>query len=94
LANLKIVTHHMGGMAPISKAVSRLGSVGNRTSDGLCGAAEDAEAPARLFQDVLCRHGRVQLDVNHQMASISSIDRVLFASDAPFDPEKGRCIRG
>ena len=62
--DLKIITHHMGAMAPYF--AGRVGpgwdQLGARTSDGRsrCGVARLEEAPARLLQDVLRRHGAVR----------------------------------
>jgi predicted TIM-barrel fold metal-dependent hydrolase len=91
---LKIVTHHMGAMAPYFEG--RLGpgldQLGARTSD------EDLSV-------VLRRLKRRPLDYFHMFYADTALfgaydatvcglrffgsDKVLFASDSPFDPEKG-----
>jgi uncharacterized protein len=92
--NLKIITHHMGAMAPYFEG--RLGpgldQMGVRTSDQDLGA-------------VLRRLKRRPLDYFRMFYADTAVfgaydatlcglkffgaDHVLFASDAPFDPERG-----
>lgn len=92
--DLKIITHHMGAMAPYFEG--RIGpgwdQLGARTSD------ED-------YSVVLRRLERRPLDYFRMFYADTALfgaydatlcglrffgaDRVLFASDAPFDPEKG-----
>lgn len=91
---LKIVTHHMGGMVPYFEG--RVGpgwdQLGSRTSD------ED-------LGKVLQRLKKRPIDYFHMFNADTAVfgsraaticgldffgvDKVLFASDAPFDPEKG-----
>jgi aminocarboxymuconate-semialdehyde decarboxylase len=92
--NLKIITHHMGGMIPFFEG--RVGSswdqLGTRTSD------ED-------YAVILKRLKRPHLDYFKMIYADTAlfgaepatrcgleffgVDHVLFASDCPFDPEKG-----
>jgi len=92
--NLKIITHHLGAMIPYCEG--RVGpgwdQLGTRTSD------EDYFALLRKLK-------RRPLDYFHLFYADTAVfgsmpatvcgleffgaDRVLFASDAPFDPEKG-----
>lgn len=92
--NIKIITHHMGGMIPYFEG--RVGpgwdQLGSRTSD------ED-------YSQILKRLKRRPLDYFHlfyadtalfgaKNATICGLkffgpEKVLFASDMPFDPEKG-----
>jgi aminocarboxymuconate-semialdehyde decarboxylase len=92
--DLKIITHHMGGMVPY--VAGRVGpgwdQLGSRTSD------ED-------YTVVLDRLQRRPLDYFKMFyadtatfgaypatecgLSFFGVDRVLFASDSPFDPEQG-----
>jgi aminocarboxymuconate-semialdehyde decarboxylase len=94
LPNLKIITHHMGAMAPYFEG--RLGpgmdQLGARTSD-------------RDYSEVLKRLKKRPLDYFKMFygdtalfgaydatvcgLAFFGVDHVLFASDAPFDPEKG-----
>jgi aminocarboxymuconate-semialdehyde decarboxylase len=94
LPNLKIITHHGGGMVPFFEG--RLGpgmdQLGSRTSgeDYRKLLTELKERPVEYFR-------RFYADTA-TFGSASSIrcaleffgeDQVVFASDAPFDPEKG-----
>ncbi|HTQ72933.1 MAG TPA: amidohydrolase family protein [Burkholderiales bacterium] len=92
--DLKIITHHLGGMIPYFEG--RVGpgwdQLGTRTSD------EDYFALLKKLQ-------RRPIDYFHLFYADTAVfgsqpatecglaffgaDRVLFASDAPFDPEKG-----
>ena len=94
LPGLKIITHHMGAMAPFF--AGRLGpgmdQLGVRTSD-------------QDYSTVLTRLKKRPLDYFKMFYADTALfgaydatvcglkffgaDRVLFASDAPFDPEKG-----
>jgi len=91
---LKIITHHMGGMIPYFEG--RVGpgwsQLGARTSD------ED-------YTQVLGKLKKPHMDYFHMFYADTALmgseagtrcgwsffgeDKVLFASDAPFDPEKG-----
>src|SRR5215213_3013139 len=93
--NLKVITHHLGGIIPYFEG--RVGhswdQLGSRTSD------EDyslilkrlRKRPYDYFKDF---YGDTAL-AGGRAATICGIsfftpDHVLFASDCPFDPEKGR----
>ncbi len=94
--NLKIITHHFAGIVPMLEG--RLGP-GNDVMGqshhrrGLCRAAQEPEeAPARLLQaGFLGRYRGLHRRAGHQMPAWSSfpIDKIVFASDCPFDPEGG-----
>ena len=94
LPNLKIITHHLGAMAPFFEARIGLGmdQLGTRTSD------EDYTA-------ILRRMGKRPVDYFKMFYADTSIngsasaircgldfygqDHVLFGTDCPFDPEGG-----
>ena len=92
--NLKIITHHMGAMAPYFEG--RVGpgwdQLGSRTSD------EDytlvlkrlKKRPLdyfKLFYADTAVFGAYEATICG--LKFFGVDKVLFASDAPFDPEKG-----
>ncbi|MGH9311856.1 MAG: amidohydrolase family protein [Vicinamibacterales bacterium] len=92
--NLKIITHHMGGMAPYFEG--RIGpgwdQLGARTSDvDYSGVLKTlTRRPLdyfRLFYADTALFGAYDATVCG--LRFFGADRVLFASDAPFDPEKG-----
>ena len=94
LPNLKIITHHLGGMIPFF--AGRVGpgwdQLGNRTSD------EDytlllkklKKRPYDYFKmfyaDTATFGARAAMECG---LDFFGVDHVLFASDMPFDPEKG-----
>jgi uncharacterized protein len=92
--NLKIITHHMGAMAPYF--AGRVGpgwdQLGARTS-----APDGAEALSRLKKRPVDYFHMFYADTALFGAYDATVcglaffgsDRVLFASDAPFDPEGG-----
>jgi uncharacterized protein len=92
--NLKIITHHMGAMAPYF--AGRVGpgwdQLGVRTS-----APDGAEALARLSKRPVDYFHMFYADTALFGAYDATVcglaffgaDRVVFASDAPFDPEGG-----
>jgi predicted TIM-barrel fold metal-dependent hydrolase len=59
---LKIITHHMGGMVPYFEAYVRRGLHG--------GVEKSEEAAARLLQIVLCRHGFIRRGAGYTMRPI------------------------
>ncbi len=92
--NLKIITHHMGGMIPyfagrIGPGLDQLGVAHReRRPDGAPEAAE--EAAVRLLQDVLRRYGAVRRARAMQCGlAFFGADQVLFASDMPVRPGEG-----
>lgn len=95
LPNLKVITHHGGGMVPFFEG--RVGPgwdvLGARTSDEDYGAllSELKRRPIDYFRGFYadtatfgaCGSIRLAMD-------FFGADRIVFASDAPFDPEGGR----
>ena len=91
---LKIITHHMGAMAPYFEG--RLGpgldQLGVRTSDEDLGAVlrRLKKRPLdyfRMFYADTALFGAYEATVCG--LKFFGVDHVLFASDAPFDPERG-----
>jgi len=91
---LKVITHHMGGMVPYFEG--RVGhgwdQLGVRTSD------RDLSAVLRTLRKRPIDYFRMFYADTALMGAYDGtvcglnffgVDRVLFASDAPFDPEKG-----
>ncbi len=92
--NLKIITHHMGGMVPYFEG--RVGpgwdQLGARTSD------EDLSVILKHLKKPHLEYFKMFLADTALFGSLSGticgldffgVDNVLFASDSPFDPEKG-----
>jgi len=92
--NLKIITHHMGGMIPYFEG--RVGpgwdQLGARTSD------EDYTIILKQLKKPHLEYFKMFLADTAMFGSLSGTicgleffgaDHVLFASDSPFDPEKG-----
>ena len=92
--NLKIITHHMGGMVPYFEG--RVGpgwdQLGARTSD------EDYTMILKNLKKPHLEYFKMFLADTALFGSLSGTicgleffgaDHVLFASDSPFDPEKG-----
>ncbi|HCQ98792.1 MAG TPA: amidohydrolase, partial [Acidobacteria bacterium] len=92
--SLKIITHHMGGMVPYFEG--RVGpgwdQLGSRTSDENLGAVLERlkTRPIDLFRmfyaDTAVFGSRAATICG---ISFFGADHVVFASDSPFDPEKG-----
>ncbi len=91
---LKIITHHLGGMIPYFEG--RVGpgwdQLGSRTSDEDYGAllAKLKKRPLdyfRMFYADTATFG--SMPATQCGLEFFGTDRVLFASDMPFDPEKG-----
>jgi uncharacterized protein len=93
-SHLKIITHHMGGMTPYFEG--RVGpgwdQLGTRTSD------EDYTLLLRRLKKRPIDYFRMfyadtalfgAFDATQCGLRFFGADHVLFASDAPFDPEKG-----
>jgi len=91
---LKIITHHMGGMIPYFEG--RVGpgwdQLGARTSD------EDYTIILKQLKKPHLEYFKMFLADTAMFGSLSGticgldffgVDNVLFASDSPFDPEKG-----
>jgi uncharacterized protein len=92
--NLKIVTHHMGAMAPYFEG--RIGpgwdQLGARTSDvdysGVLKSLKHRPLDYfRMFYADTALFG--SYDATVCGLAFFGVEHVLFASDAPFDPEKG-----
>jgi len=92
--NLKIITHHMGGMVPYFEG--RVGpgwdQLGARTSD------EDYTGILKKLKKPHLEYFKMFLADTAMFGSVAGTkcgldffgaDNVLFASDCPFDPEKG-----
>ncbi len=93
--DLKIITHHMGGMIPYFEG--RVGpgwdQLGKRTSDvDYTQAVEEAQESARSTTSgcsTPTRRSSAPGRRRNAGCASSARSRVLFASDSPFDPEKG-----
>jgi len=92
--NLKIITHHMGAMAPYFEG--RIGpgwdQLGARTSDVDYSAVLKrlAKRPLDYFKMFYADTALFgAYDATVCGLKFFGVDRVVFASDAPFDPEKG-----
>lgn len=94
LPNLKVLAHHMGAMVPFFEG--RVGpgwdQLGKRTSDEDLGAVLHRlqRRPLDYFKDFYADTAVF----GSRAATLCGLefygsDRVLFASDSPFDPEKG-----
>lgn len=92
--NLKIITHHMGAMIPYFEG--RVGpgwdQLGSRTSD------EDYSMVLKQLKRPHLEYFKMFLADTAMFGSLSGtkcgldffgVDNLLFASDSPFDPEKG-----
>jgi predicted TIM-barrel fold metal-dependent hydrolase len=93
--NLKIITHHFGGIVPMLEG--RIGpgwdQLGARTSDEDLGAVLKRlkKRPLDYFKhsfytDTAAFGG---VPATHAGLAFYDIDKIIFASDCPFDPEKG-----
>ncbi len=94
LPNLRIITHHCGGMIPYfaGRAETLWAQLGSRSSDG-----EESEVLKRLqkppieyfrmfYGDTVLGGAAAPLACG---LAFFGADRVVFASDCPFDPEGG-----
>lgn len=92
--DLRIITHHAGGMVPFFEG--RVGpgwdQMGKRTTNRDLGAVRKALQRPHLdyFREFYADTASFgsQRAIEHALAFFGD-DRVLFASDAPFDPEGG-----
>ena len=93
--NLKIITHHFGGIVPMLEG--RIGpgwdQMGARTSDEDLGAVLRSlkKRPLDYFKhdfyaDTAAFGGE---PATHAGLAFYDLDKIIFASDCPFDPEKG-----
>lgn len=92
--NLKIITHHMGGMVPYFEG--RVGpgwdQLGSRTSDEDLSVVLERlrKRPADYFHMFYADTATFGAAAATECGlSYFGVDKVLFASDSPFDPEKG-----
>lgn len=92
--SLKIITHHMGAMAPYfaGRIGPGLDQIGVRTTDEDYGAVRRglSKRPVdyfRMFYADTALFGAYDATVCG--LNFFGVDHVLFASDAPFDPERG-----
>ena len=94
LPDIKIITHHLGAMVPYFEG--RVGpgwdQLGSRTSDEDYGAVLKSLAKRpidyfRMFYADTALFGSVS--GTRCGLDFFGVDKALFASDAPFDPEKG-----
>ena len=95
LPNLKIITHHLGAMAPFFEArigygMDQLGSAHLRR--GLHGDPEaHGEAPGRVTSgcSTPTRRSTARRSATRCGLDFFGADHVLFGTDCPFDPEGG-----
>jgi len=92
--NLKIITHHMGGMVPYFEG--RVGpgwdQLGARTSDeDYTGILKKLKKPHLEYFKMFLADTAVFGSRSATLCGLDffGVDNVLFASDSPFDPEKG-----
>jgi aminocarboxymuconate-semialdehyde decarboxylase len=93
--NLKIITHHFGGIVPMLEG--RIGpgwdQLGARTSDEDLGAVLKRlkKRPLDYFKHSFCADSAVfgGEPATHCGLAFYDFDKIVFASDCPFDPEKG-----
>ena len=93
--NLKIITHHFGGIVPMLEG--RIGpgwdQLGSRTSDENLGAllGELKKRPLDYFKHSFYADTAVfgGEPATHAGLAFYDLDKIVFASDCPFDPEKG-----
>ena len=95
LPNLKVITHHGGGMLPIFEG--RVGPgwdvLGVRTSDEDYGALlkELKKRPIDYFRNFIADTATFGAGGSIKLAlDFFGGENIVFASDAPFDPEGGR----
>jgi predicted TIM-barrel fold metal-dependent hydrolase len=93
--NLKIITHHFGGIVPMLEG--RIGpgwdQLGARTSDEDLGALLKTlkKRPLDYFKHSFYADTAVfgGVPATHAGLAFYDLDKIVFASDCPFDPEKG-----
>jgi aminocarboxymuconate-semialdehyde decarboxylase len=96
--NLKIVTHHMGGMIPYFEGRVGYGwdALGSRTTDENYGALLESmpKRPIEYFRnfyaDTALFGGQAATKCG---LDFFGVDHAVFASDVPFEPEPGLYIR-
>jgi predicted TIM-barrel fold metal-dependent hydrolase len=93
--DLKIITHHFGGVVPMLEG--RIGpgwdQLGARTSDEDLGAIlkQLKKRPLDYFKHAFYADTAVfgGEPATHAGLAFYDLDKIVFASDCPFDPEKG-----
>ena len=93
--NLKIITHHFGGIVPMLEG--RIGpgwdQLGARTSDEDLGPLLKSlkKRPLDYFKHSFYADTAVfgGVPATHAGLAFYDLDKIVFASDCPFDPEKG-----
>jgi predicted TIM-barrel fold metal-dependent hydrolase len=91
---LAVITHHLGAMLPYfeMRAAGGLDQLGTRSDDPEDGAAL-ARLKRRPFDYFKMFYGDTAVFGSRPATECGlaffGVDRVLFASDAPFDPERG-----
>ena len=93
--NLKIITHHFGGIAPMLEG--RIGpgwdQLGARTSDEDLSLVLKSlkKRPLDYFKHEFYADTAVfgGVPATHAGFAFYDLDKIVFASDCPFDPEKG-----
>ena len=93
--NLKIITHHFGGIVPMLEG--RIGpgwdQLGARTSDEDLGDLLKVlkKRPLDYFKHSFYADTAVfgGVPATHAGLAFYDLDKIVFASDCPFDPEKG-----
>jgi predicted TIM-barrel fold metal-dependent hydrolase len=98
LPNLKIVTHHMGGMVPYFEGRVGYGwdQLGSRTSDLDYGQLLRAmkERPVDYFRMFYADTALFGAAAGTRCGlEFFGLDQVVFASDVPFEPSPGLYIR-
>ena len=92
---LKIITHHFGGIVPMLEG--RIGpgwdQLGARTSDEDLGAVLKSlkKRPLDYFKHDFYADTAIFTaePATHAGLAFYDLDKIVFASDCPFDPEKG-----
>ncbi len=98
LPNLKIITHHMGGMMPYFEGRVGYGwdQLGTRTSDADYFALLRSlkKRPIDYFREFYADTALFGALAGTRCGlDFFGVDRVVFASDAPFEPQPGLYIR-
>jgi predicted TIM-barrel fold metal-dependent hydrolase len=91
---LRIITHHAGGMVPMleGRIASGLSLLGTRCPPGMEAAVETSlqqppvEMFKRFFADTATFGSRAAIEC---ALGFFGVDRLVFASDMPFDPQQG-----
>ena len=93
--NLKIITHHFGGIVPMLEGRIGPGNdvMGSRTTDEDYVALRKSlkKRPLDYFKQDFYADTAVfgGVPATHAGCAFYDLDKIVFASDCPFDPEKG-----